>query len=260
MMRHQLYLASLTTKKVLGGTPCPANIGLLMKDGSLDTRPFNYTTALTAVRCTQLQILAGLISAVYVVFAAMQFFRNAKVGEFLWYRFLAPYVNSCQNYTWAELCGSTLNYMFYGPSIYVTPDDFQVILKTWPASVSARNIAHWAQMLTDGKLRLQRYNHGSNCTDRTWFEETCNQQAYGSLLPLEYDLSRITTPQIMLDGQLDIMSVPEDVTEQIRRLTNALVYQKVYPTYSHMDFVWDRNARHAADLVEYTYRFSAGTF
>jgi pimeloyl-ACP methyl ester carboxylesterase len=189
-----------------------------------------------------------------------QFLRDAAMGEFLWYRFLAPYVKDCQDYRWAELCGSSLNYMFYGPSIFITPDDFQVILKTWPASVSARNMAHWAQMLTDNRIRLQRFDFTSNCTDRTWFAETCNQQAYGTLIPPDYDLSRITVPQVLLSGQLDIMSVPEDVAEQVRRLKNALVYQKVYKQYSHMDFVWDRNARHAADIVEFTYRFSVGTF
>lgn len=195
-----------------------------------------------------------------MLLALPQFFRNARLGEFLWYRLMAPYVDTCRDYRWSELCATSLNYIFYGPSKYITPDDFQVILQTWPASVSSRNMAHWAQMLTDGKLRLQRWDFGTNCTDRTWFYETCNQQAYGSLLPPEYDLSRITVPQIMMKGGLDIMATPEDIEEQMRRLTNARVVELVYPDYSHMDFVWDRNAKHAADMAEMTFRFSAGTF
>lgn len=190
----------------------------------------------------------------------MQFFRNAKIGEFLWERFLAPYVNNCESYKWAELCAASLNQIFYGPSIFVTPDDFQIILRTWPASVSARNLAHWSQMLTDGQLRLQRYDHGSNCSDRTWFYETCNQQAYGSILPPEYDLSRITVPQVMMQGQLDVMATPEDIDEQKRRLSNAQIIELVYTQYSHMDFVWDRNMRHAVDVADLTYRFGQGTF
>eukprot|EP00878_Enallax_costatus_P000288 GHUV01000360.1.p2 GENE.GHUV01000360.1~~GHUV01000360.1.p2 ORF type:complete len:224 (+),score=18.01 GHUV01000360.1:2065-2736(+) len=188
------------------------------------------------------------------------FFRNAAVGEFLWYRFLAPYVQTCWDYKWSDLCASTLNQMFYGPSMFVTPDDFQVILQTWPASVSARNIMHWAQMLTDGQLRFQMYDYGTNCTKRTRFYETCNQQVYGSLIPPEYDLGKITVPQVMLEGELDIMSVPEDVKEQIKRLTNAKIIELVYEKYGHMDYVWDRNMRHAVDIVDLTFRFGQGTF
>lgn len=65
----------------------------------------------------------------------------------------------------------------------------------------------------------------------------------------------------MLAGSIDIMSTPEDVIEQQKRLRpNITVAQHVYKRYSHMDFVWDRNALHKADLVDLTYRFSPGTF
>lgn len=56
------------------------------------------------------------------------------------------------------------------------------------------------------------------------------------------------------------MSTPEDVMEQQKRLApNVLAAQFVYERYSHMDFVWDRNAVYKADLVDLLYRFSAET-
>jgi hypothetical protein len=30
--------------------------------------------------------------------------------------------------------------------------------------------------------------------------------------------------------------------------------------YSHMDFVWDRNARHMVDLVDLMFRYAPSTF
>eukprot|EP00878_Enallax_costatus_P034107 GHUV01037741.1.p1 GENE.GHUV01037741.1~~GHUV01037741.1.p1 ORF type:complete len:100 (-),score=14.73 GHUV01037741.1:776-1075(-) len=65
---------------------------------------------------------------------------------------------------------------------------------------------------------------------------------------------------LMPPGTLDIMSTPEDVVEQQKRLApNVLSAHFVYERYSHMDFVWDRNALYKADMVDLLYRFSPGT-
>jgi hypothetical protein len=71
------------------------------------------------------------------------------------YRFIAPYIDVCREYYNSELCIAALNLIFYGPSMFITPDETAVIFQTWPASVSMRNVGHWAQMLTDGQLRFQ---------------------------------------------------------------------------------------------------------
>lgn len=90
-------------------------------------------------------------------------------------------------------------------------------------------------MLTDDKIRFQRYDFGNDCNNRTRFQETCNQEVYGSMDPPEYDLSRITAPQVILQGNLDLMAVPEDILEQRRRLTHGvLVANLLYNGYSHM--------------------------
>lgn len=191
---------------------------------------------------------------------AVEFLRLAHSGEFLWYRFLAPFLPQCREYWWSEGCVAALNYMFYGPSSFISADDWTVILQTWPASVSSRNLNHWGQMMVTKELRFQRYDFGTNCSIAQPFEETCNQQKYGSLTPTEYDLSKVTAPVVIFVAEMDTMSAPEDVAEQRRRLRpGAIVTEIVYQPYGHMDFVWDRNARHMMDMVDIAYRYSPGT-
>jgi hypothetical protein len=48
-----------------------------------------------------------------------------------------------------------------GPSAFISPGDNPIIFQTWPASVSGRNMAQWAQMMTDDQLRFQRFDHGT---------------------------------------------------------------------------------------------------
>lgn len=37
-----------------------------------------------------------------------------------------------------------------GPSIFITPDDYLFIARTWPSSVGSRNLVHWAQVRARG--------------------------------------------------------------------------------------------------------------
>eukprot|EP00882_Tetradesmus_deserticola_P024099 GHRQ01026325.1.p1 GENE.GHRQ01026325.1~~GHRQ01026325.1.p1 ORF type:complete len:358 (+),score=63.04 GHRQ01026325.1:356-1429(+) len=108
-----------------------------------------------------LEFMRAPLLRAYALVRNDMFFYNSWIGEFLWYRFVAPYVSQCRDYIWSQLCMSTLNLMFYGPSTFISPDDNPIIFQTWPASVAGRNMAHWAQMLTDGRQRLQRFDHGT---------------------------------------------------------------------------------------------------
>eukprot|EP00878_Enallax_costatus_P021555 GHUV01022827.1.p1 GENE.GHUV01022827.1~~GHUV01022827.1.p1 ORF type:complete len:161 (+),score=29.58 GHUV01022827.1:401-883(+) len=123
------------------------------------------------------------------------------------------------------------------------------------------------QMDRDGVLRLQKYSYGNDCTNLLKgavfprsYHESCNMAMYGSETVPEYNMTKITAPQAYFSGTLDIMSTPEDVVEQQKRLApNVLSAHFVYERYSHMDFVWDRNALYKADMVDLLYRFSPGT-
>ncbi|WIA28628.1 hypothetical protein OEZ86_011165 [Tetradesmus obliquus] len=199
-----------------------------------------------------------------------QWLKNAPLGEFIAHRDIAPFVVPfCEyNHTFNEWCMQQMNGMFYGPSVNVPTADFILIARTWPSTVASRNLEHWAQMATDGKLRLQKYSYGNDCTNLLLganfprsFHESCNMAVYGKETPPEYDLGKITAPQAFFLGSIDIMSTPEDVAEQQRRLKpNVVVAQYMFDKLAHMDFVWDRNAQYKKELVELLYRFSPGTF
>ena len=58
-----------------------------------------------------------------------------------------------------------------------------------------------------------------------------------------------------------MISVAEDVSLQQKMLPKKWqVGQFVTPKYGHMDFVWDRNARHMTDMVNVMFRYANGTF
>lgn len=190
-----------------------------------------------------------------------QVFALWRTGEFLWYRFLAPYVEQCQGSQAGAFCMAAISNLLFGPSKFIRPIDFALILQTWPASVSTRNLHHWAQMLRSGELRFQRFDFGDNCANRTQFFETCNQAAYNAVVPPEYDISLVTAPQVILKGTADMLATPGDIAEQERRLQPGVHVKTIeYPGYSHMDFIWDRNAVHLPDMVKYMKQYGAGTY
>jgi hypothetical protein len=67
----------------------------------------------------------------------LQFFYLTWVGEFLWYRLAAPYVDTCVDNLWSELCMATLNTMFYGETFerfkrFDVPAVWWVLFVCWP--------------------------------------------------------------------------------------------------------------------------------
>jgi hypothetical protein len=57
------------------------------------------------------------------------------------------------------------------------------------------------------------------------------------------------------------MSTPKDVELQHKLIPKAF-HRGLYviDNYSHMDFIWDRSARHMPIMTDVMMRFSAGTF
>eukprot|EP00878_Enallax_costatus_P034540 GHUV01038302.1.p1 GENE.GHUV01038302.1~~GHUV01038302.1.p1 ORF type:complete len:290 (+),score=48.85 GHUV01038302.1:665-1534(+) len=196
---------------------------------------------------------------------------NLGVGEFLPNRLVAPlYVTLCHSWILDEVCAAALGFIFYGPSIFITPDDYLSIATTWPSSVGSRNLVHWGQMFRSPELQMRYYDFGTNCNAYKWkplhgidkkpFYESCNQEKYNSTEPPIYDLTKITAPNLMFLGENDIMAVGTDIEEIVRRIGKAHVGDFIYTDYAHMDFVWDRNAKHSVDLADVFFRFSPGTF
>jgi hypothetical protein len=88
--------------------------------------------------------------------------------------------------------------------------------------------------------------------------ESCNQAEYDGLeSPPEYDLSKVTVPMALFEGALDVLATAADVGRLKKALpASGVVFEKLYPTYNHVDFVFARNAVHKADLVEVLLRYA----
>eukprot|EP00879_Flechtneria_rotunda_P000554 GHRR01000660.1.p1 GENE.GHRR01000660.1~~GHRR01000660.1.p1 ORF type:complete len:576 (+),score=135.60 GHRR01000660.1:200-1927(+) len=205
------------------------------------------------------------------IISADQFLYLLRIGEFLPNRLTAPlYGTLCPAWPLDEVCTAALSLIFFGPSLFITPDDYISIATTWPSSVGSRNLVHWAQNFRTPELELRQYDFGTACNLTEWkpgrgfipkpFKETCNQYAYGTLVPPAYDFTKVTCPNVIFSGEVDVVSVATDIEEEVRRLGSAFRGDFVYSDYSHMDFVWDRNSKHSVDLADVFFRFSPGTF
>ncbi|KAI8465183.1 MAG: Alpha/Beta hydrolase protein [Monoraphidium minutum] len=195
-----------------------------------------------------------------------------NIPEFLPLRLTAPVIqNLCDTYPQDEICAALVSFFFFGPSQYITPDDYLVIWRTWPSGVSTRNLQHWAQMFRDRRLELTAFDYGDLCNRTKWIpgqglqphpmKESCNLAEYGTERPPAYDITRIRTPMAFFLAEYDVLTVSQDVAEQYRRLpNNVTVAEFIYAGYGHMDFVWDRNRRHAADIADVMWRYAPGTY
>jgi len=166
---------------------------------------------------------------------------QAGVGQFLPNYDTSQMVSGCKIPANTPFCFDLINFMFYGPSKYVSYDDFMRVSATWPATVATRNLAHWSQMFHT-RNGIYMYDYGDNCTlthamERA-YQESCNQMKYGSLTPMQYDLGRINKnlTAVILAGDMDLMATSPDI-EMLRQSWNATeVLFKVYKDTAHMDF------------------------
>jgi hypothetical protein len=125
-------------------------------------------------------------------------------------------------------------------------------------------------MRREGPPRLTKYDFGTNCTQRAAalagiahpFYESCNAAEYGGLeAPPEYDLSKVTVPLALFEGALDVLATAADVALLKTALRpGAVVYERLYPTYNHVDFVFARGAEHKADVAEVLLRYAPRSF
>lgn len=107
-----------------------------------------------------------------------------------------------------------------------------LILKHTPAGSSAAQIIHYGQLMRTSRFR--KFDHGA----------IRNLQLYGSLLPPEYRLHRVTAPVALHYGHNDLLAAVEDIHRLGAKLSNVLGYFPVaHPRFNHFDFLWARNVR-----------------
>ncbi|KAI8477467.1 MAG: Alpha/Beta hydrolase protein [Monoraphidium minutum] len=165
------------------------------------------------------------------------------IGQFIPNYATSQLVSGCTFPVKEKWCFDLVNFMFYGPSIYVSSDDFKRCAATWPAGVSTRNLIHWSQMYHT-RNGIYMYDFGENCsaswTQQIPFEESCNQAKYGFDTPLMYDVGKVTAPAALFEGADDLMGTKEDAAVLVSQWSSPTVFRKIYPKTAHMDFVWAR--------------------
>ncbi|XP_048005619.1 lipase 1-like [Leguminivora glycinivorella] len=98
------------------------------------------------------------------------------------------------------------------------------------SGTSTKSLAHLGQLITSQKF--QRFDEGTSG----------NIQRYGTRLPPEYDLSKVTSPVLLMTAQNDYLSPLEDVKELASKLPN-LVENVIIPnpTWSHNNHLWGKD-------------------
>ncbi|KAI8435542.1 hypothetical protein MSG28_003838 [Choristoneura fumiferana] len=91
---------------------------------------------------------------------------------------------------------------------------------------SWKTIVHFAQLILS--KRFQQFDYGSN-----------NQRVYGSELPPEYDLSKVTLPMTMFWAKNDFLSSETAVNMLKEKLPASTdMYLIPYPEFNHLDYLW----------------------
>ncbi|CAH0585956.1 unnamed protein product [Chrysodeixis includens] len=112
----------------------------------------------------------------------------------------------------------------------IEPEFFPVILGHFPAGTSRMNLNHLLQI--SHKRKFANYDHGP----------IRNMAVYNSLVPPEYDLSKVTMKIAMFVAKNDNISTLKDVALLRKRLPNVVDYKvMIDEEFNHVDYVWGRN-------------------
>ncbi|GBF95229.1 lipase [Raphidocelis subcapitata] len=183
-----------------------------------------------------------------------QLLADAGIGPFIPNEVTTQLVSGCKLPYDSQWCYDVVNFMFYGPSWFMSSYDFPRVAATWPSTVSVRNLLHWSQMW-HGRRGLQMFDFGRACpgssgSDPKPYSETCNAAKYGQDSPPAYDLSRVTTKAVVLEAETDIMATKEDVAQLMAAWKADVRVHKVIPRAAHMDFVWARAPPMRQDIID----------
>ncbi|XP_059055703.1 lipase 3-like [Achroia grisella] len=105
-----------------------------------------------------------------------------------------------------------------------------VIFGHEPCGAAVKQVAHYGQEFVSGEF--QQYDYGSEM----------NLQKYGSEVPPNYPLERLTAPVSLFYSDSDWMADPIDVDKLYNRLPNCIDIHKVpSKQFNHLDFIWAKN-------------------
>ncbi|XP_045521514.1 lipase 3-like [Pieris brassicae] len=102
-----------------------------------------------------------------------------------------------------------------------------VFMNNLGTGTSWKTAVHFAQEVMAGG-KFQQFDYGSN-----------NQRVYDSDTPLEYDLSKITLPVILVWAENDLLSSEKDVKSLYEKLPpTTKIYKIPDPNFNHLDYLW----------------------
>ncbi|KAI8435541.1 hypothetical protein MSG28_003837 [Choristoneura fumiferana] len=105
-------------------------------------------------------------------------------------------------------------------------DVLPVFLSHLGTGTSWKTTVHFAQLISS--QRFQQFDYGTN-----------NQRVYGSELPPEYDLSKVTLPITLFWAKNDFLSSETAVNMLKEKLpASTETYLIPYPEFNHLDYLW----------------------
>lgn len=111
----------------------------------------------------------------------------------------------------------------------ITNRTIQVLFGHFPAGTSIQNMARYGQsMMTD---KFQKFDYG----------KVKNLEKYGTKLPPEFNLKRMTVPVVIMYGKNDHLVDPKDVDWLVQHLPNvANVIEVADPLWNHFDVTYSQ--------------------
>ncbi|CAH4034935.1 unnamed protein product [Pieris brassicae] len=108
-----------------------------------------------------------------------------------------------------------------------------LILSHEPAGASTKTLVHYAQEIQTAG-RFQQFDYGPDG----------NLKQYGSPMPPEYPVHKITLPIALISSQNDWLASDVDVTNLYVQLVNPIEHYIVpLKEFNHIDFLWAKDAR-----------------
>ncbi|XP_050093880.1 lipase 1-like [Anopheles aquasalis] len=138
----------------------------------------------------------------------------------------------CPDFIRNSLCLELMHAVTSNKYLHFGTHGFPMVLNHLPAGSSIKQWSHFGQEVMSGHFR--RFDYGPER----------NRQQYGSEVPPNYNLSRVTVPVAINYGLADELVHPVDVRLLAETLPNLVTLnQQANATFNHMDFLAAGNVK-----------------